>query len=77
MKSKAIIIAGSVLLAMSSCSVVQQTATTLKSDASVRNFTVADLDVSPERIHYTMEPTKAEQRGGLSNIKRAAEYKAL
>lgn len=77
MKSKAIIIAGSVLLAMSSCSVVQQTATTLKSDASVRNFTVADLDVSSERIHYTMEPTKAEQRGGLSNIKRAAESKAL
>lgn len=77
MKSKVIIIAGSVLLAMSSCSVVQQTATTLQSEASVRNFTVADLDVSPERIHYTMEPTKAEQRGGLDNVKRAAESKAL
>ena len=77
MKSKVIIIAGSVLLAMSSCSVVQQTATSLKSDASVRNFTVADLDVSPNRIYYTMEPTKAEQLGGLENVKRSAESKAL
>ena len=67
-----------VLAAMlSSCSTVVKTASTAETTSSIENATVADLDVAPERITYTVAPSKAIQRGGMDNVKRAVESEAL
>lgn len=62
-----------------SCTTITKTATTEKLPAAFYNATVADLDVAPERIYYTMTPTKAIQRAGLGlgNVKQAAVNEAL
>lgn len=54
-----------------------KTASTADINSSLQSATVADLDVSPQRITYTMTPTKAVQRGGDENVKRVAESEAL
>lgn len=77
MKKQVCLIAGAALMVLSSCSVTQQTASTLESEAAVRNFTVADLDVSPNRVTSTLQPDKATRRAGEQNVKRAVESKAL
>ncbi|MCM1078789.1 MAG: hypothetical protein NC344_04025 [Bacteroidales bacterium] len=61
----------------SSCSTVVKTASTAETTSSIENATVADLDVAPERITYTVSPSKAVQRGGMANVKRAVESEAL
>ncbi|MDE6159474.1 MAG: PorT family protein [Bacteroidaceae bacterium] len=66
-----------VLVALSSCTTVNKTAKTADISASIRNASVADLDVAPRRVTYTMTPSKAVRRGGLANIKRVAESEAL
>lgn len=38
---------------------------------------IADLDVSPERITYTMRPHFKVQRGGFENVKSTAIREAL
>ncbi len=63
-------------LALSSCVTTMKTAKTAGVSASLQNATVADLTVG-ERITYTSHPSKAIQRGGLSNIKQAVEAEAL
>ena len=64
-------------LLLSSCITSTKTATTMDIHPSVRNVTVADLDVAPERITYRMVPSKAVRRGGIENVKQAAENEAL
>lgn len=66
-----------VLAALSSCTTVNKTAKTADISASIRNASVADLDVASRRVTYTMTPSKAVRRGGLANIKRVAESEAL
>lgn len=66
-----------VIAALSSCTTVNRTAKTVDISASIRNVSVADLDVAPNRVTYTMTPSKAVRRGGLANIKRVAESEAL
>lgn len=64
------------LLAVS-CTTTTKTAKTVSSPASLLSATVADLEVSPERITYTMEPSVALRRGGKANVRQAAEQEAL
>lgn len=66
-----------VVAALSSCTTVSKTAKTADISASIRNVSVADLDVSPERVTYILTPSKAVRRGGTDNIKRVAESEAL
>lgn len=66
-----------VLAALSSCTTVNKTAKMADISASIRNASVADLDVAPRRVTYTMTPSKAVRRGGLANIRRVAESEAL
>lgn len=60
-----------------SCTSTIKTAKTMNSSASLLSATVADLEVSPDRITYTMTPSIAVRRGGQSNVKQAAEQEAL
>jgi hypothetical protein len=39
--------------------------------------TVADLEISPNRITYTTTPSKAIVRAGMGNVKRAVIMEAL
>jgi len=66
-----------VALFAASCTTVVKTAKTADTPASLLSATVADLEVSPERISYTMVPDDKIRRGGLSNVKQAAENEAL
>ena len=61
---------------LSSCDTLTKTAGTADIASAQYNATAADLKVA-DRISYTMEPSKAIQRGGMSNIKQAAENEAL
>lgn len=67
----------SLVVALSSCTTMLETASTMDVTSSLNTAAVADLDVAPERITYTMTPQKAVRRGGLANIKRVAESEAL
>lgn len=67
----------SIAALLSSCATMTKTASTADINSSLQSATVADLDVSPQRITYTMTPTKAVQRGGDENVKRVAESEAL
>lgn len=67
----------SVALLAISCTTVTKTAKTLDSPASLLSATVAELEVSPERVTYTMTPSKEIRRGGLANVKQAAEQEVL
>lgn len=62
---------------LSSCTTLTKTARTASTTTSLQSATVADLKVADERITYTMAPSKEIRRGGLSNIKQAAEQEAL
>lgn len=66
-----------VAMSIASCTTITKTATTAEMPASLYSATVADLQVAPERITYTMTPNSAIQRGGFANVKRAAENEAL
>ena len=62
---------------LSSCITTTKTARTASTSATIKNATVADLRVTDHRVTYTMSPSKAIQRGGLSNVKQAAIQEAL
>lgn len=60
-----------------SCTTTNKTARTEVMPYSMYNASVADLDVSPERVVYTMTPSKEINRAGESNCKRAAVQECL
>lgn len=61
---------------LSSCETLTKTASTADISSSLQSATVADLKVE-DRISYTMSPSKDIRRGGMKNVKRAAESEAL
>lgn len=67
---------GVALLAVS-CTTITKTAKTADAPVSLLSATVAELDVQPERITYTMKPDASVRRGGQANVKQAAEAEAL
>lgn len=77
MKHAISFIALSAVVLLSSCVTTMKTARTAETSTSIKNATVADLKVADQRITYTMSPTKAVQRAGLSNVKQAAIQEAL
>lgn len=65
------------IVCLSSCTTVLETARTEKAPSQLLSATVADLDVQPKRITYTLNVTKEIRRGGTGNIYRTAEAEAL
>jgi hypothetical protein len=76
---KKLFLIGAVVLTLASCSktVTTQTARTESVPYAMYNATVADLEVSSQRITYTYEPSKEVRRGGVGNCKEAALMEAL
>ena len=77
MKKYVYLIALSSVVMLSSCVTTVKTARSAETSASIRNATVADLQVTEKRITYTTTPSKEIQRAGLSNVKQAAIQEAL
>ena len=73
---KYMLIAVAALMA-ASCTTTTKTARTESVPYSMYNATVADLEVSPKRITYTMAPSKEIRSGGVANVKQAATQEAL
>ena len=73
---KLLLIAAITLMAVS-CTTTLKTARTENVPYSMFNATVADLEVAPERISYTLRPSLELQKGGLANCKEAAIMEAL
>lgn len=74
---KALLSTAIVLLALSSCTTMKKTATSIDVANSISTNTTADLDVSDKRISYTLRPTKQERKGGTDNIRNTAVAAAL
>lgn len=66
-----------VVFAFSSCMTIKSSATHKTVDVQPVGVLIADLDVSPRRITYTMNPHKRIQRGGYENVKSTAIREAL
>ena len=66
-----------VAFAVSSCQTIRSTATHKTVDIQPVGALIADLEVSPKRISYTMTPHRRVQRGGFENIKSTAIREAL
>lgn len=64
-------------LALTSCTTVKSTASVMDVDKNVDAQTLTDLQVSGERISYTLRPVKSVRRGGLRNVKSTAVSEAL
>lgn len=66
-----------VALSMVSCTTIKKTATTANVPSQLMTSTVADLEVSPERVSTEYITTAEVRRGGTSNVLHAAEQKLL
>ena len=66
-----------VAFAVSSCQTIRNTATHKTVDVQPVGALIADLDVSPTRITYTMKPHRRVRRGGFENVKSTAIREAL
>ena len=76
MRYSLIIAAAAAVAALSSCTTISNTATTVTPETMIVNMTVADLDVSPQQVtatvSYKWNPFKK-----LATKEKAAEQKAL
>ena len=66
-----------VAIAFTSCVTTVKTAKVADTKGQLLTATVADLEVSPVRVTYSMIPSKAIQRAGLQNVKAAAVRECL
>lgn len=73
---KLLVLAGFALV-MASCTTITKTATTANVPSSLLSATVADLEVSKERVTFEYMPPAEVRRGGPANVKRAAEQELL
>ena len=64
-------------LCMTSCKTIHSTAEYKDPTTFLRNVTVADLEVSKDRISFTYEPSREVRRGGDQNVIKAAIREAL
>lgn len=74
---KQLFMAAVAALCLASCTTSYKTSRTENIPVSVYNATVSDLDVSPERVVYTMKPSKDIRRAGVTNCKSAAVQECL
>lgn len=75
MNTRIALLACSALL-LASCATVNKTAKTAEVTSQIHSAAVADLMVK-DRVTTSMDVTKEVRRGGLDNVKHAAEAKAL
>lgn len=66
-----------IVFTISSCQTIRNTATYKTVDIQPIGVLIADLEVSPTRITYTMIPHRRVQRGGFDNVKSTAIREAL
>lgn len=66
-----------VAFTLTSCVTTVKTAKSADTKSSLLSATVADIEVSPIRVSYTMAPSKSLQRAGLNNVKQAAIQECL
>lgn len=66
-----------VTLTVTSCRITNLTASYQDPKSTINTATVADLDVSNERITYTFKASAQVRRGGNSNVIRTAIREAL
>ena len=66
-----------VALAATSCKITDASATYQHPSTYINTATVADLDVSNERISFTFAPSNQVRRGGNQNVIKAAIREAL
>ncbi|MBP3354686.1 MAG: hypothetical protein J6L02_08570 [Bacteroidales bacterium] len=64
-------------LLATSCTITKKSATTAKMPTNLHSSMIADLDVSDERITYTMNPSMSIRKGGIANVKNAVRQEAL
>lgn len=74
---KKFLLAAFAAILAASCTTTTKTARTESVPYSMYNATVADLAVAPQRISYTLSPTKEIRKGGVGNVKQAAIMEAL
>jgi hypothetical protein len=74
---KKMILLACVAFSMASCVTTVKTARVADTKGQLLNATVADLEVSPTRVTYSLEPSREIQRAGLSNVKQAAIQECL
>lgn len=65
------------MLTMTSCSTVYKTASTRNVTAPLAAAVISDLNVSNQKISYTLVPTKKVRKGGLKNCINTAISEAL
>ena len=66
-----------VAFVVSSCQTIRSTATHKTVDVQPIGALIADIEVAPNRISYTMVPHRRVQRGGFENVKSTAIREAL
>ena len=66
-----------VLLTMSSCSTAYRTASQRDVTAPVAAAAIADFEISPKKITYTLIPTRKVRAGGMQNCVNTAISEAL
>lgn len=66
-----------VAFAFASCQTIRSSATYKAVDIQPMGALIADLEVSPNRITYTMIPHRRVNRGGFENVKTTAVREAL
>lgn len=74
---KFLIVAGLATFALTSCTSIKKTATSVDVNNSINETGRVDLVVSPERVTYNFRPAKKERRAGLQNVKNCAIREAL
>lgn len=60
-----------------SCTTVKQTASEQKVENLIQSGVYAHMDVSPQKISYTLNTTASIRRGGLKNCINTAIHEAL
>lgn len=74
---KKLLLMAAIALSVVSCTTTTKTARTETMPYAMYNASVADLEVSADRVTYSMVPSKDLQRAGVANCKRAAIQECL
>ena len=72
-----ILVAATLLLSITSCKTLTQTATDKDINGAVFTATTAELDVSDQKVTYTLRPSARVRRGGMQNCINVAIQEAL
>ena len=77
MKKTSFMLLMSLVIGVTSCRITDVTASYQDPKSVLNTATVADLDVSNERISFTFKPSVQVRRGGNANVIRTAIREAL